>query len=145
MSVDILGTNCDQCVCMVQCCFTSTVTIRLIRTGSPGRPPRLSHSWTLLHGYSHGPVYRSMGRATRHVKLIRAWNLCMMAGRKWAKLWEMFLWSYASDSSYISGMCHRAWRVAVTFALGSLQRLDHTVRSSRAFLPLLFFFLLTVS
>ena len=45
--VDSLGTNCDQCVCMVQCCFTSTETIRLIRTGSPGRPPRLSHSsWT---------------------------------------------------------------------------------------------------
>ena len=42
--VDILGTNCDQCVCMVQCCFTSTETIRLIRTGSPGRPPRLLHS-----------------------------------------------------------------------------------------------------
>ena len=42
--VDILGTNCDQCVCTVQCCFTSTETIRLIRTGSPGRPPRLSHS-----------------------------------------------------------------------------------------------------
>ena len=35
--VDILGTNCDQCVCMVQCCFTSTETIRLIRTGTlPG-------------------------------------------------------------------------------------------------------------
>ena len=31
--VDILGTNCDQCV---KCCFTSTETIRLIRTGSPG-------------------------------------------------------------------------------------------------------------
>ena len=46
--VDILGTNCDRCVCMVQCCFTSTETIRLIRTGSSGRPPRLSHSsWTL--------------------------------------------------------------------------------------------------
>ena len=46
--VDILGTNCDQCVCMVQCCFTSTETIRLIRTGSTGRPSRLSHSsWTL--------------------------------------------------------------------------------------------------
>ena len=42
--VDMLGTNCDQCVCMVQCCFTSTETIRLVRTGSPGRPPRLSHS-----------------------------------------------------------------------------------------------------
>ena len=46
--VDILGTNCDQCVRMVQCCFTSTETVRLIRTESPGRPPRLSHSsWTL--------------------------------------------------------------------------------------------------
>ena len=42
--VDILGTNCDQCVCMVQCCFTSSETIRLIRDGSPGWPPRLSHS-----------------------------------------------------------------------------------------------------
>ena len=36
----ILGTNCDQCLSMVQCCFTSTETTRLIRTGSPGRPPR---------------------------------------------------------------------------------------------------------
>ena len=37
MSVDILGTNCNQCVCMVQCCFTSTETIRLIRTGPEPR------------------------------------------------------------------------------------------------------------
>ena len=44
MSLDMLGTNCDQCVCMVQCCFTSTETISLIRTGRSGRPPRLSHS-----------------------------------------------------------------------------------------------------
>ena len=29
---------------MVQCCFTSTKTVRLIRTESPGQPPRLSHS-----------------------------------------------------------------------------------------------------
>ena len=42
--VEILGTNCDQCVCMVQRCFTSTETVRLIRTGSQERPPRLSHS-----------------------------------------------------------------------------------------------------
>ena len=48
--VDTVGTNCDQCVCMVQCCFTSTGTIRLIRTGSPGRPPRLSHSSSLNPG-----------------------------------------------------------------------------------------------
>ena len=47
--VDILGRNCDQCVSMVQSCFTSTETVRHIRTGSPGRPPRLSHSsWTLM-------------------------------------------------------------------------------------------------
>ena len=32
MSVDILGTNFDQCLSMVQCCFTSTETVRLIRT-----------------------------------------------------------------------------------------------------------------
>ena len=40
MSVDILGTNCEQCRSMVQCCFTSTETVRLIRTESPGRSPR---------------------------------------------------------------------------------------------------------
>ena len=49
MSVDILGTSWDQCASMVQYCFTSMETIRLVRTESPGRPPRLSHSsWTLL-------------------------------------------------------------------------------------------------
>ena len=42
MSIDMLATNCDQRVSMVQCCFTSTETIRGIRTGSPGRSPRLS-------------------------------------------------------------------------------------------------------
>ena len=48
MSADILGTNCGQCLSMVQCCFTSTETVRLIRTGSPGWLPQLSHSsWTL--------------------------------------------------------------------------------------------------
>ena len=49
MSVEILGTNCDQCWSMVQRWFTSTETVRLVRTESPGRLPRLSHSsWTLL-------------------------------------------------------------------------------------------------
>ena len=32
---DIFGTNCDQCVCMVQCCFTSTETVRTIMDGEP--------------------------------------------------------------------------------------------------------------
>ena len=49
MWVDIIGTNCDQCGSRVQCCFTSTKTVRLVRTESPGRPPRLSRSsWTLF-------------------------------------------------------------------------------------------------
>ena len=39
--VDLAGENCDQCVSMVQCCFTSTETLRLNRTGSPGWPPRV--------------------------------------------------------------------------------------------------------
>ena len=44
---NLLGTSWDQCRCMVQYCFTSTDTRRLVRTDSPGRPPRLSHSSTL--------------------------------------------------------------------------------------------------
>ena len=48
MSDDILGTSWDQCRNMVQYCFTSTETRRLVRTDGPGRPPRLSHSsWTM--------------------------------------------------------------------------------------------------
>ena len=48
--VDILGTNYDQCVSIVQYCFTSTETIRLIRTEKPKTAtstltqPRLLHS-----------------------------------------------------------------------------------------------------
>ena len=49
MSVDILGTSWDQCQSMVQYCFTSTETRRIVRTDSPGRPPQLSHSsWTMI-------------------------------------------------------------------------------------------------
>ena len=44
----LLGANCDQCRRTVQYCFTSTETIRLVRSESPGRPSRLSHSsWTM--------------------------------------------------------------------------------------------------
>ena len=34
MSVDILGTNCDQCRRMVQCCFTSTEPVGLMKATS---------------------------------------------------------------------------------------------------------------
>ena len=51
MSVDILGTSWDQCRSMVQYSFTFTEARRLVRTDSPGRPPRLSHSsWTVMCG-----------------------------------------------------------------------------------------------
>ena len=53
MSLDILGTTCDQCRSMVQYSFTSTETRSLVRTDSPGRPPRLSHSsWTMTSRWS---------------------------------------------------------------------------------------------
>ena len=58
MSFDILGTSWDQCVSMVHYCFTSTQTIRLVRTESPGRPPQFSHSsWTLMDCHVRGPTY----------------------------------------------------------------------------------------
>ena len=34
--VDILGTNCNRSRSMVQCCFTSTETVRFIRDGENG-------------------------------------------------------------------------------------------------------------
>ena len=50
MSLDILGTNYDQCRSMVKCCFTSTETVKLIRRkAQDGHLARLSHSsWTLI-------------------------------------------------------------------------------------------------
>ena len=49
MSADILGTSWDECWSMVQYSFTSTETSRLVRTDSPGRPLRISHSsWSMI-------------------------------------------------------------------------------------------------
>ena len=60
MSVDILGTSCDQCRSMVQYSFTSTESRRLVRTDSSGRPPRLSHSsWTMTSSGAHRQRYIS--------------------------------------------------------------------------------------
>ena len=56
MSVDILRAYCDQCWSTVQCCFTSTETIKLIRTESPERLPRLSHSSWTPRPSPHPPV-----------------------------------------------------------------------------------------
>ena len=58
--VDILGTDCDQCVCMVQCCFTSTETIRLIRTGRPGTAT--STFTQLLNSDAYQPTALPLGQ-----------------------------------------------------------------------------------
>ena len=63
MSVDILRTSWDQCRSMVQYSFTSTETKRLVRTDSPGRPPRLSHSsWTMRHSVPTCLLYTTIGQ-----------------------------------------------------------------------------------
>ena len=67
MSADILGTSWDQCRSIVQYSFTSTETRRLVRTDSPGRPPRLSHSfWTMNRPNSkHWFIYIYLGGRCR--------------------------------------------------------------------------------
>ena len=45
VTVVVYGSKlCATSSLLVECCFTSTETTRLIRDGSPGRPPRPSHS-----------------------------------------------------------------------------------------------------
>ena len=73
MSVDISKTNRDQCYSMVHCCFTSTETIKLIRTGRPGRPPRLSlSSWTqvVIWGAKRGEKYWWQNPLNSHLELV---------------------------------------------------------------------------
>ena len=53
MSVEISGTSCDQCRSTVQYIFTSTETRRLVRTDSPGRPPRLALTQLLNYVLEH--------------------------------------------------------------------------------------------
>ena len=93
MSVDILGTSCDQCRSMVQYSFTSTETRRLVRTDSPGRPPRLSHSsWTMVPAmmvtdfYNYSAIPRSRADSlSSHVIL-----------HKWLAFYSAFLNIYRS-------------------------------------------------
>ena len=52
---------------LLQCCFTSTETVRAISDGSPGRPPRLSPSSWVLLGQLHWPHVSNTGlRAASH-------------------------------------------------------------------------------
>ena len=102
MSVDILGTNCDQCRSMVRCCFTSTETVRLIRTGSPGRPPRLSHSsWTLTNDERNEMTYPSVvSRLGLHRR-----RICEHEGGC-NKCWQ-------SRIQHLTAVCRHLWHVTV--------------------------------
>ena len=74
MSVDILGTSCDQCRSMVQYSLTSTETRRLVRKDSPGRPPRLSHSsWTMTLSALLMIAYIALFSALEQTHCTRMW------------------------------------------------------------------------
>ena len=65
-------------ISIVQCCFTSTETVRLIRTESPGRPPRLSHSSRALNStYIRRFFYNHLHCLCYHM---RAQELCESRG-----------------------------------------------------------------
>ena len=92
---------------MVQCCLTSTETLRLIRTESPGRPPRLSHnSWTptVLYTFSIGDMFYEDGSQgwCLTVRLL----FCVCAG--------------------ITGVCHRLCRQATEFWHAHCQNANHS-------------------
>ena len=91
--VDILGTNCDQCLSMVQCCFMSTETLRLIRTGNPGRPPRLLY----VH---RDRDYQGRGAQDGHLDFHTApefWSL--------RELLYVAFYLFLSSSSPVGGRC----------------------------------------
>jgi len=82
MSVDILRTNCDQCRSMVQCCFTSTETVGLIRTESPGRPPRLSHIVKSLRSiFRSCPLCRQLESSSYPDWWLQAWPRSAVTGQ----------------------------------------------------------------
>ena len=66
MSVDMLGTNCDRCPSTVQCCFTSTETVRLVRTEGPDGHLD-SHTQLLSSDFPPEPVCMEKGFATLRV------------------------------------------------------------------------------
>ena len=76
MSVDILGTNCDQCRSMVQYCFTSTETVRLLRDGEKGGGGRGVWTWRereiiylSLHSHHQNDSCIKMGSDESHLNV----------------------------------------------------------------------------
>ena len=106
MSADILGTSWDQCRSMVQYSFTaSTETRRLVRTDSPGRPPRLwRSSWTMTwfvvvdRFYSSSAILRSRADSLRSHVILHEW-LGLAIERFWISTELVYL-------QHWHGWCH---------------------------------------
>ena len=101
MSVDIWGTSWDQCRSMVQYSFTTIETRRLVRTDSPGRPPRLSHSsWTMSCELCLNDVFSSLytqflllccNQTQLELNCQARWNLVLFVGECFASFKFFFI------------------------------------------------------
>ena len=104
MSDDISGTSWDQCRSMVQCSFTSTETRRLLRTDSPGRSPRLSHSsWTMAVVLIEGCLYNA---------ILRSWADSLHSHvilQEWLAFYNAFFESLPKWCTYSAGMDSAIW------------------------------------
>ena len=116
MSVDILGTSWDQCRSMVQSIFTSTETRRLVRTDSPGGPPRLSHSsWTMQFSVIR-IERRGSFRQPESEAMCGGYTRCvgqLSVGRKWSAgvtlaVWGSFQWA-ESEVRGLQSLCGAAF------------------------------------
>ena len=106
MSVDILGRSWDQCINMVQYCFTSTETIRLVRTESPGRPPRLSHSfWALTRSFLFWLLL--LGSFFSHDLSYPALRFCRFTFSLALIVWSFLLIDPFGD---VGQVCHSLWQ-----------------------------------
>ena len=96
VSVDILGTSCDQCWSMVQYSFMSMETRRLVRTDSPGRPPRLSHSsWTMKeYPFTAAECQSGFQARSKDQEILEepglrwSWTLNFAQKRSWVGRWS---------------------------------------------------------
>ena len=116
MSVDILETSCDQCRSMVQYIFTSAETRRLVRTDSPGRQLRLSHSsWTMIPNARTVAFYCAFLNSGVLTALVG----CYMAGATWnrCRLGARFVYTVQPRTSLQSHFIRshvRSWHVCLT-------------------------------
>ena len=112
----------------VHCCFTATETVRLIRTESPGRPPRPLHSsWPLTRGRRlEGSLYQgtncvcvlAVTRRVRGLTAIRGTNSSVLTHRVsrcvtffHRQLWSSGVWRWlAKDRAQCPPAFFYGWK-----------------------------------